>query len=421
MNSRSARGCAAHSLLRATSSLHHLEGRLGSFRVSFFGAVSGSVRAAIVIPTEWHATAFTLDPRILAGGFETIGHSATIVCGPGSTYPPETEAITVDGARAHDPGWWRRQKFDLAVVFTWMHSHLAVLKVIAASDAFVISKGDTNGLYGARAHPRNTLGAAISSADDPASAGRNVWLWGKRFVLRREHENHARPFLANLRQAHATVVETEVARENLRRFLDSAGASDLVSRVHVVPNPCAVPFMTADVPGRKERLIYAAGRWGAREKNFGLLEHVLERELSRDPDASAVVAGRVPERLRAPSPRKIQFVGEVERERLAEIAARARVCLVTSRWESFHLAAHEALAVGATVVGTPIPVVSDMVSGGRYGTMARAHRPASVHAALREEMRLWDDGRRDAESIAVEWRGRLAPEVVARQLVSLRN
>ena len=96
-----------------------------------------------------------------------------------------------------------------------------MLKGITESDAFVISKGDTNGLYGSRAHPRDTLGAAISSVDDPASAARNVWLWSKRFALRRDREDHARPFLTNLRQAHATVVETQVARENLRRFRPS--------------------------------------------------------------------------------------------------------------------------------------------------------------------------------------------------------
>ena len=139
------------------------------------------MRAAIVIPTEWHAAAFSGDPRVLAGGFEAIGHSATIVCAPGSTYPPETNAITVDGDRAADPGWWRGQNFDLAVVFTWMHSHHGVIKGIAESDTFVISKGDTAGLYGARAHPRDTLDAAIRSADNPASATRNVWLWCKRF------------------------------------------------------------------------------------------------------------------------------------------------------------------------------------------------------------------------------------------------
>jgi Glycosyl transferases group 1 len=379
------------------------------------------VRAAIVIPTEWHAATFSGDPRVLAGGFEAIGHSATIVCAPGSTYPPETRAITLDRDRAVDPGWWRHQNFDLAVVFTWMHSHHGVLKGIAGSDTFVISKGDTAGLYGARAHPRDTLEAAIRSAENPASAARNVWLWCKRLVVTKEHNDHARPFVANLRQADATVVETQAARENVCRFLTSSGATDLVSRLHVVPNPSAPPFVTVDVSGLKERLIYAAGRWEAREKNFGLLQRSLEAYLRKDPQAYAVIAGRVPMRIPALKTSRIEFIGAVGRETLAEVAARARVCLVTSRWESFHLAAHEALTAGATVVGTPIPVVADMTSRGCYGTTASSHRPASVLAALTREMRFWDDGRRDGATIAAEWRGRLAPEIVARQLFGLRT
>jgi glycosyltransferase involved in cell wall biosynthesis len=379
------------------------------------------MRVAIVIPGEWHANTFSVDPRVLSGGFEAIGHTATIVCGSGSTYPEDTCAISVGGSLAEDPRWWRDQNFDLAMVYTWMHGHQNVLSGIAESGTFVVSKGDTDGLYGPRAHPRSTLVTAIGSARGPVSVARNVWLWGRRFVETREYESYAAPIIANLRRAPATVVETDIARENLFRFLDSVGASDLASRIHVIPNPSASQFMTADLSGQKERLIYAAGRWNAWEKNFGLLKSVLERYLRRDPDASVVVVGTPPERQHFRSSRRLELVGQVERTTLAEIGARARLCLLTSRSESFHLVAHEALTVGATVVGTPIPVVFDMVSRGRYGTVSRARRPASVVAALSREMQLWDEGRRDAGTIAADWRSRLAPEIVARQLLDLRG
>jgi glycosyltransferase involved in cell wall biosynthesis len=377
------------------------------------------LRAAIVIPTEWQAASFTTDPRILAGGFEAIGHQAKIVCLSGSAYPPEAPAVALSRTAMEDAEWWREQRFDLALVFTWLHSHQGVVEGIAKSGTFVISKGDTHGLYGARAHPRKTLVAAIQSTDDPLTAARNAWYWCKRIFLSREHVSHARPFVANLREADVTVVETDVARTNLCRFLDSIGASDLIAKLHVVPNPSALPFVMARVPERKERLIYAAGRWESPPKNVELLIRVLEQYLSRDQSARAVIAGSGTERFRHVRTSRIQHVGQVERETLAEIAAQARVCLVTSRWESFHIAAHEALTVGATVVGTPIPVVQSMTSGGRYGTMARSHRVPSVHSALVREMHAWDIDRRDSLAIASDWRSRLAPASVASQLLGL--
>ena len=79
-------------------------------------------------------------------------------------------------------------------------------------------------------------------------------------------------------------------------------------------HPSAAPFVTADVPDRKERLIYAAGRWGAREKNFGLLETRARARTEQRPRRIGSRRGQGPERLRALKPRKIEFVGEVERE-----------------------------------------------------------------------------------------------------------
>ena len=155
------------------------------------------------------------------------------------------------------------------------------------------------------------------------------------------------------------------------------------------------------------------------EKNVDLLIATLESFLGHDRDARAVIAGSGAARLQRVRSSRIERVGQVERQRLAEIAARARVCLITSRWESFHNGGHEALAAGATVVGTPIPVVYSMTCDGRYGTIAKSHRVRSLQAALVGEMSAWDLGERKAVAIASDWRARLAPSAVASQLAAL--
>ena len=379
------------------------------------------MRVAIVIPIAWDAAAFSTDPRILAGGFDAIGHSAKIVCATGSTLPPgeAVPALAVDRKRMESVQWWREQRFDLAIVYTWLHGHHGVVGALVESGTFTISKGDTAGLHGARAHPWATLNAAIQSSDGLTSTLKGVWLWAKRLAVPHEHANHARPFVTNLRRAHVTVVETDAAHANLRRFLRSASAPELVEKIHVVPNPVALPFITVPIPNPKERLIYAVGRWGSAEKNPELLVRVLERHLSCDRKARAVIAGSGSLHVSSAVAGQVECVGVVERSVLAHIAAMARICLVTSRHESFHLGAHEALTVGATIVGTPIPVVREMSADGSCGRFANSHRARAVNSALAAEMRAWDEGLREPCVIASSWRQKLAPDAVAKALVQL--
>ena len=378
------------------------------------------MRAAIVIPIEWHADRFTTDPRLLVDGLEAVGCNARIVCVSGSRYPSGVPVEEISRTTMENPTWWRERKFTFALVFTWVHSFGAVVRAIAESGTFVIAKGDTDGLHGARAHPHRTLRSAIQMSENRVAAARNASFWLRRLALESEHTRHAEPFLTNLRSANATVIETAIGRQNLLDFLASTNASDLAPKIHVVPNPVAHAFTHASLENGKERLIYAAGRWEAPTKNARLLGRVLGRYLAQDPEARAVIAGTGADQFAGmAAAQQITSIGHVDRETLAANAARARICLITSQRESFHIAGHEALAVGATIVGTPIPVVESMTQRGRYGTMAASHGVRSVLAALQTEMSAWDDNQRVGQEIAMSWRAKLEPSTVASQLVEL--
>lgn len=377
------------------------------------------MNVAIVIPIEWHAAAFTVDPRLLVLGFAELGHGAKIVCPTNSTFPPNSSVLAVEASRLGDDDFWHEQAFDLIVVFTWLHSHHAIVASAARSRAFVVSKGDTHGRVGVRADPAATLRLAYHATPGLDARLRNTWFWAKKFVYL--DRDQAKPILANLEGADATIVETEQAREGIVRFLRRSGASHLAAKVHVVPNPVASRFLSQEVAGSsKERLVYAVGRWDAHEKNRPLLASVLRRYLAGDTATRAVVVGSSGENVHHPIKHsRIEYVGRLDQGSLADLAAKARICLVTSRWESFHLGAHEALAMGATVVGTPIPVIHDMTMHGAYGHVARTHRKQDVVAALTAEMRVWDEERRDPGTIAMYWRKELAPKSIAARLVGL--
>ena len=377
------------------------------------------MNVAIVVPRVWDSEAFSTDPRILVQGFEQAGSKATIICGVGSRFPADTAATIVDVSKMASPGYWRHERFDLAVVFTHLHSHQRVVAAAATSGVYVISKGDTSGLYGPRSHPLQTLRFAISSAEGAAEGVRNGWLWTKRLVSRSEYQALARPIVENLRTADCTIVEIATARENLGRFLDGLGESELLDRIHYVPNPVDPAFESMP-PSEKQRLIYAVGRWDSRQKNAPLLGATLRRYLDKDREACAVIAGGGAEAVVAAGaiPRTDR-IGVVSRKTLADYASTARICLVTSRWEGSHIGAHEALTVGATVVGTPIPAVKAMVAEGPFGETSRAHSTRRLAHALEEEMRAWDEGGRAPGAISAFWKARLAPRAVAAQLLGL--
>jgi hypothetical protein len=374
------------------------------------------VRIGVVIPTIWNADSFTTDPRILVDGFAQLDHEAVIFCSTGSELPHGAPAIAADRRELGDIGFWRAQGLDGAVVFTWLNAHSDVVTALSRAGVFVVSKGDSDGLCGPRIYPGPTLRRALHSSNDTVSTARNVWIWTKRIMLRGEHTAFAEPIVKMIEQAGATIVETEAARDNLARFLRHMGATNLIERVHFVPNPAADAFVSVSVSQPRERLIFAVGRWDSTQKDGRLMSNVLRRYLGDDTEARIVLAGTG--KIALPAER-VDQIGQVTREKLAAIAARARVCLITSQWEGSHIAGHEALAAGAAIVGTPIPAVKSMTNAGRSGTMASRHRTSSVVDALTAEMRAWDDGLRSPVQIAEHWRACLRPDAVADAMIRL--
>lgn len=378
------------------------------------------MNVAIVIPTEWRAKTFTTDPRLLVQGFDQLGHSATIVCLTGSTPAEGSETLLVDYPTLTSPGFWRSTRFDLVVVFTWMHGHNAVLAAATRSGAFVVSKGDTDGNYSARAQPIATLRYAFFSAPSLTPRARNLWYWAKR--LGYLDQAYTRPIVQNIEQSHATVVETNQARKHVLQILRMQGRDGLASKVHVVPTAVAEAFCYAGRAStvKDEPLVYSVGRWRATQKNGRLLASVLRSFLRADGRARAIVVGsgsaNLFEGFELP---QISTAEHLDQQELASIAARARIFLVSSRWEGCHISAHEAAAAGTSVVGTPIPAVDALAGQTGFGAVSRSHRKRDVVHALRSEMDAWDRGQRSRSAIAEHWRARLAPCAVTSRLLEL--
>ena len=374
------------------------------------------MRVAVVIPLRWDASSFSVDPTLLAEGFAAQGEDAVICCEPGSSYDTDIPVIELRADEMHDSRTWARLGVELAIVFTWMTNHNDVLRALRAADAFAVSKGDTDGLLVARVHPAATLMRSVFIPVGAVGTARNVWFWAKKwaYIYRQELDLIVR----NIEVADLTVVETEPARDHVRRILAYAGREDLADKLECVGNPVPESF-GAHAGESRDRSVVSVGRWDDPAKNARLLSRTLQAYGRRDASARFLVVGTASERVRLAGP-QMTSVGRVGRDELAGFLSTARVCLITSRWESFHNAGHEALASGCTIVGTPIGAVRSMIGDGSFGAAASGNAPDDLVQALEEEMDRWDRAQRDPVAIAAHWHGTLRPEAIARRYLALR-
>ncbi len=92
---------------------------------------------------------------------------------------------------------------------------------------------------------------------------------------------------------------------------------------------------------------------------------------------------RIPPRLRS----RFVFRGPLDRGRLEERLAAARLAIVPSRWENFPYTCIEAMASGLPVVVSPDGGMSEMVVHDATGWIARSHHPDDLADAVRQALR----------------------------------
>ncbi|MCC6797172.1 MAG: glycosyltransferase family 4 protein [Candidatus Hydrogenedentes bacterium] len=170
--------------------------------------------------------------------------------------------------------------------------------------------------------------------------------------------------------------------EFVKRRLIAAGFA--AERITVVPNVVPLPSIIADPAAG----IYVAlaGRF-SEEKGIETLLHAAKRL----PNIPVRIAGEGPMEsvLRSLAPSNVTFVGQLDREALAEFYARARFCVVPSRWyEAFGLVAAEAMSFGLPVVSTNMAGLAEIVDDGVTGLHFGAGDAATLAAHIE---RLWND------------------------------
>jgi glycosyltransferase involved in cell wall biosynthesis len=374
---------------------------------------------AVVITTRWWPWT-SIDFGGYCQALARLGHSPALVCCGNDRPRADFPVVETSLAEMKQPNFWRSLKLEAVIFFNWLRAP-RIVRAAKQGGLFVISRGDTDGKGSGRVFPKAAWLAMEASDDRMIVRLRKAKYLVQRYLKLSIAEDQ--DLIRTIELSDAVAIECDEAAKNLRRILAYYKRSDLGAKIHVIPHSVSDEFLSHEVSAEeRSRTIICGGRWNDPQKDPHLLAATLKRLLQRQPELNVVIIGDGPnhlfERLTQEHSR-IRWLRQVPREKVPELLSNARIALSSSRWEGYSIFALEALCMGCTLVGPPLPGFISMTEQGRYGTISSRRSPAALTRAAENEIELWDAGSRAPTNISPVWRGRVSNDSVVSNLISL--
>jgi glycosyltransferase involved in cell wall biosynthesis len=317
--------------------------------------------------------------------------------------------------------FWREVGIDAAIMFTWL-GYSQELKALREAGVKVVNRADSDGAYDFRLFARDKYRQIVAPIKAPVSRLRMLKAWLHSYFI--QHRPILDALIASAENSDVIAIETGTARDRLIRTFRQCHRADLIERIIVSPHLIAPDILSVPLPERKSKKIIAIGRWNAHQKNAPLLYAALNGFLARHPDSQITIIGIGGEEAfhglrNNHKMATIVCTGAIPRDAMKSMIADSRILILSSRYESFHIAAHEALCLGATVVGPPVIPLPDICGAGNYGTMAPTFHSVDLMNALECETAKWDSNIRDPAHISSFWRDRLDTVKVVHKMIAL--
>jgi glycosyltransferase involved in cell wall biosynthesis len=372
---------------------------------------------------------FARDSGLLCRGFKAIGIESRAVMPGERKSEDEADLTRTDFANLESAEWWRSQQLDGVVLYAWGRPKFRkVAAAIRKAGIFLVLNQDNSGLVSPLAGFVDWL--------------RAQWIYGGQGMHAAARVKSAKLiargltaglFLtdplraAHLQQGDVIACVSPKAAEHYQRLCRVYGGKSLASRVQVLPHAVEPRFRYSGQV--KRRQIACVGRWQDEvQKRPRQLMAVLDLLLETDPEVTVVIAGKTTEAMRnwhAALARghqsRVRLAGMTGREELADLLEGSQVFYSPSAYESFGIAAAEALCAGCSVVAgrsVTMPSFEWFVSA-NSGRLAERDDAAGHAEALNAELAAWNGGRRDALKISDAWRGRLHADKVAERVVEM--
>lgn len=374
---------------------------------------------------------FARDSGLMCRGLQSLGCDARAVM-PGVRKPEdEDDLIRTEFTNLESAVWWKSHGLDGVVLYAWGSPRFKkVAAAIREAGVYLVLNQDNGGLISPLAGLRGWLHEQwILSGGRYESGGIFTFfksvLKGTVGLLVTDP-----PRAAHLKQGNAIACVSPEAARHYKRLCGIYGGTTLANQVVVIPHPVETHFCY-DGSRDKIRQIACVGRWQDHlQKRPALMMAVLQQLLEKDPSVRAEVMGNLTpalaawhEALRADLKIRIRLRGRVDRSSLSEVLRESMVFYSPSAFESFGIAAGEALCSGCSVVSGRSPSMSSFgwFVSKESGTQADEDDVAGHVRALMEELGHWDAGGRDAVGISKTWATVLHADKVAAKVLSLRD
>jgi len=287
-------------------------------------------------------------------GFRALGHDAHLVCYR-TSHEEDMEGrpvLLISPAEASSPSWWQSQKPDLVILGLWTRpKYDPVRRAALSATPHVIERADSDGMR-------------------TASCGLVTYA-KRRFDYFRDRTYRWPSFLsipASIFYSFASILATPWIEARLARTLTLLPAiavetphaanlwKSLVTRlginpqkIYCIPHPIQTDIFKSDPAIPKKNQIVSVGRWESYQKNLPLLLKTLRAFLDKNPTWTSLVIGSgLP--TKSPHPR-MTFLPPLSPPDLARHMLESQIFFSSSRYESFGLAAAEALCCDCMLVG----------------------------------------------------------------------
>lgn len=374
---------------------------------------------------------FARDSGLLCRGFQSLGIESRAVMPGKRKTEDEPDLIRTDFRNLESAEWWRSQRLDGVVLYAWGRPKFRkVAAAIHEAGIFLVLNQDNGGLVS----PLAGFTDWFREQWILAGQGRGTAAW-LRFLKLTLRGLSAGLFLTDPLRAvhlkHGDVIAcvSPKAAEHYRKQCRIYGGADLAARVKVIPHAVEPRFRYC---GRsRRRQVVCVGRWlDVIQKRPGLLMDVIGSLVTQDGCVSVVIVGTATAELETwhrslgeNSQNRVNLRGRVDREELAAILNESQVFYSPSAFESFGIAAAEALCSGCSVVaGRSVSMASFEWFVSENSGMLASHDNVKGHAeCLIAELESWDKGLRIPERISKVWCERLHADKVAGRILDFKS
>jgi glycosyltransferase involved in cell wall biosynthesis len=234
---------------------------------------------------------------------------------------------------------------------------------------------------------------------------------------------------AHFRYGNIIACVSPKAADSYRRLCRFYGGQNMARRVRVIPHAVESRFLFSGYT--KRRHVTCVGRWqDTKQKRPWLLTNVIEALVASDHEVSVTIVGTLTKELAewyrnlSTSHRDhIHLHGYAERNDLVKILNESQVFFSPSAFESFGIAAAEALCSGCSIVAQrSVSMASfDWFISEDSGTLTDGNSVSDYVLAIQRELSLWKIDERSAQKISSIWCQRLHADKVAAFALDLYN